>query len=212
MSGRSPILVWVALAVALSTHGAAQTVPLGYRIVAGDQRLDLTLQQDSPSAFHAVVVREPGSEQDEPRLRLAESLYPAPEAIARPSTCAADLSSDEPWWTGCDPRVPFALTASAVRFYLDQIAAFRRGQQPSRGRPLRSGAMRYEAIGSWESDVVIEDRSYRDVYVARLNLTWHVNCGELCGWAFSKQRIVVISRSGDVLAVVGDGRTPLAVS
>jgi hypothetical protein len=132
--------------------------------------------------------------------------------MGSPPRCGPEAPSENAWWTTCDPRLPYALTASAVRYYLDWIAALRRGQTPSRRRPLTSGRVRYESSGRWEADFHVAGERFADVYVARMQMEVHVSCGELCGWFFKKERLVVLSRAGDVLAVTGDGRTPVAVS
>lgn len=216
-----PALVALLLAVAGATvvpvAGSAQTLPAGYRIRVADQGADLLLVQDEPSAFHAVVERGAATAEEERFLHIAESLYPSRDSVlARGTPCAEADAAEHPWAASCslEPRMPYALTASAVRFHLDRIAAYRRGDFQGLTRPLRTGAMRYEAAGEWLPTFEMDGRRYTDVHVVRLTLTWRIRNGPewYASYSFTKNRIVVFSRGGDVLAVHGDGPTPLAVS
>jgi hypothetical protein len=209
-------LIGTALAVGLllvaPRAAFSQAVSADYRIWRPDQAVEFSLVQNEPAAFHAVVVRKAGVLEDEWRLRLAESIYPTRESLGAVPTCGPEALPENAWWTTCDPRLPYALTASAVRYYLDWIGALRRGDVQSRGQPLTSGTVRYEASGAWEADFQLDGDRFADVYVARLQLEVQMRCGHLCGWSFRKTRVVVLSRSGDVLGVNGDGRTAVAVS
>lgn len=211
------VLLAAAAIAAGPTAAAAQALPTGYRIRVADQAADLRLVQDQPSAFHAMVVRRAATAEGERFLRIAESLYPPRDAVvARGTSCAEVDATEHPWTASCslEPRMPHALTASAVRFHLDRIAAYRRGDFQGLTRPLRTGAMRYEAAGEWLPAFELEGRRFTDVHVVRLSLTWRIRNGPewYASYSFTKDRIVVFSRGGDVLAVHGDGPTPLAVS
>jgi hypothetical protein len=206
----SLVVALAALAIALPAF--AQTVPDGYRIHAPDRTIDLSLRQDTPSAFHVVIVRRAGAAEDEWRLRLAESVHPSRDSSSSPQSCLPGDTVTNAWRPGCRPPVPTALTATVVRQHIDWIAALRRGDAPSRGQPLQSASLRYEATGQWESEIELAGRRYADVYVARLRLMFRGYCGFLCGWSFAKDRVVVVSRAGDVLAVTGDGPTQVKVS
>ena len=213
---RALLLLSGAAVAGSAAQASAQALPAGYRVRVEDQALDLTLRQDEPSAFDAVIVRRPASPDDERFLRIAESLYPPRDSVSGARVCPDDAPGEYAWAASCslEPRLPYALTASAVRFYLDRIAAYRRGDFAGLPRRLRHGAMRYEASGEWMPVFEIGGRRFADVHVTRLSLTWRIRNGPewFATYVFTKERVVVFSRAGDVLAVHGDGRTPVAVS
>lgn len=199
----------VLILVSVPLPSMAQTVPVGYRIHVPDRTVELALVQDSPSPFHAVITRSAGSADDEWRLRLAEAVHPAGDSLPSLRWCVSRDTAAGPWRPGCRPPVPQALTATVVRQYLDWIAALRRGDPLSgHGLPLSASvSLGYEATGHWETEFGLEDRRYADVYVVRLRLQARTR-----GWAFTKDRVVVLSRAGDVLAVTGDGPTIVIIS
>jgi hypothetical protein len=188
--------------------GAAQTLPLGYHIWPPDQSLDLTLHQNWPSAFHALIRRDAPTPEDERRVRLAESLYPAADST-RARACPEKRAADNLWEVSCasQPVSPFALTAGAVKHYIALIARYRSGDFGEVRTPPISGSMEYHASSRLESDFQIRDQRFTDVHVVTLRLHWQLEFGPFSGYSFRKQRVVVFSRSNDVLAVEGDGRT-----
>jgi hypothetical protein len=42
-------------------------------------------------------------------------------------------------------------------------------------------------------------KSFNNVYVANMTLTWGQVCGSLCGSGFTRNKIVVMSPSGEIL-------------
>jgi hypothetical protein len=190
----------------MPSAGAAQTLPAGYHIWPPDQSLDLNLPQ-WPSPFHAVIDRDTPTPEDEQRIRVAESLYPAADST-RARRCPG-RAAENLWEESCTSRTvsPFALTAGAVKHYIDLVAGFRRGDfGEARTAPI-SGSMEYHASSRAESEIQLRDQRFRDVHVVTLRLRWSLTFGPFSGYSFAKQRVVVFSSSNDVLAVEGDGGT-----
>src|SRR5262245_27764852 len=158
MNRRTPAFALLATLATVLSQAAAQTLPAGYHIWQPDQSLDLTLRQDSPSPFHALIRRDTPTPEDEHRVRLAESLYPAADST-RARGCPGKRATENFWEENCTSQrmSPFALTASAVRHYIDLIASFRRGNFGELRTTPISGSVEYHASSRLESGFQIRE-------------------------------------------------------
>lgn len=145
-------------------------------------------------------------------LGIAEATYPARATLIRialenayemgPDTTDADL-----WWCHGpgESRVPYAVTAGALGHYLRLSELYRERKFREAGtRPVFSSDLVYRAAIGYRDRYTLEPVEYRDVYVAQLTLAWVYDDGTFTPYT-EGHRVVVLTRSGDVLAVDGDG-------
>jgi hypothetical protein len=124
--------------------------------------------------------------------------------------------TDEPlWWfrTFDGVRIPYAITGAALPYYLGVIEAFMAGDfSPAGGIVMKKTTLKYSAEVEHLESFSHEGRTFQDVDVVSLSLSWSQYCGGECAMGFGKERVVVFGPDGGVLAVFGDGETPYIVS
>lgn len=117
------------------------------------------------------------------------------------------------WWvrTFDGIRIPQAITRDAVVYYLDLSRAFQSGDFSGSIQQI-SSRFTYRADLTWQESYSLDGRSYRNVLVATMDLSWSNYCGSLCALSFSKRRVVVMDPRGTILRVSGDGPVSFWVS
>jgi hypothetical protein len=207
------------IAVALPDRvvGPTRKVPVGYYRSQLATRIELPedLHWDGP---YAVLIERKGPRR---YLRMAETVLPAREvvvaAIAETHFRLWEEPSDSDlWWTGWADgvRLPYAVNALAVSYYLDASKALRRrdfsgiqspdaapGDEPFR---LESSEFTYRANATYYDHYDRDGQDFRNVFVAQLGLSWRASPGLGVGMAFTLGRVVVMDADGGVVAVFGD--------
>ena len=160
------------------------------------------------------IVRSFRDEREAAMLRRAEDVYPSADEmaarVAREPRFFAQFAplEDEPlWWDSAYGRIKAVsvITARAVRYYYDLSQDFRTNPQrriPGWGRWITN--LRYIATINHHEEYARGQETFRDVYVADLNLTWSQRCGGLCGAGYGRNKVVVLDRQGNVLAMFLD--------
>ena len=141
--------------------------------------------------------------------------YPAREDVLAVATdWIGDIPEADLWWydTVSGVRVPFAITKEAVDYYSDLIAQWKKDPHGYGSIVWLSATFKYKADVQPFSRYEAAGHVFTDVNVVHLVLKWSAFCGPMCAHAFTKERIVVLNANGDVLAIIGDGTTPLFVS
>ncbi len=171
--------------------------------------------------FHLKILRSYGDDKEGKLLLLAETAQPPRDdviAAIQPGAGAQSIGAEvgQPlwWYASFDGiRVPWAVTSDAIAYYVGVIDSFREGDfGPSAGVAMQKAALTYEADIKRVSHIEMEGKAFDDVYVAHLVLGWSQYCGSECAMAFFKERTVVLTDSGNVLAIFGDGKTKYVVS
>jgi hypothetical protein len=120
-----------------------------------------------------------------------------------------DLPDGEPkWWTGPTQSILTSelVTTEAVLYYYNISQALRdnQGKLKDSSFGFLSSNLKYEA---WIVKMDVYERSgksFQSVYVANLTLTWGQHCGVLCGSGFTRNKIVVMNPSGEILEMFLD--------
>lgn len=162
---------------------------------------------------HHVRIRRVALTFEERRaLEAAERADPPRDSVLAAMRHRSQVSfPTEPrlWWAS-DPgavRWPYAITDAAVRYYLAVGSAFRAGDfRETRGLRMSSTRLRYTATVERHAEVTLQERTFRDVYVVRLELGWSEFCGNLCAKSLLADRTVIVSPAGEVLLIDGDGK------
>jgi len=147
-------------------------------------------------------------------LEVAEATYPPRDslivrAIERGTEVGSDSARTPLWWIdglGVS-RVPYAVTAGALRHYVGLTDKFRRHNYAGAWENnLFWTELRYGASISHRDTYYTEGSTLTNVYVAEMNLAWGFDDGVFEPGSLA-HRIVVLSPSGDVISVEGDGDT-----
>ena len=174
--------------------------------------------ENSPHLNYPILIkREYGSPYEEKLLAKAEALYKNPEPIQADllkqwgyfAQKSVVLPDGEPkWWAGTSSTILSTelVSTEAVLYYYKISQEFRNNAGKLKENSFRflSSSLKYDAsIKKWE---VYErpNRSFRNVYVANMTLTWAQICGDLCGSGFTRNKVVVMSLNGEILEIFLD--------
>lgn len=164
------------------------------------------LQQDAP--FQVDIQRTTADSTAARLLRIAELVPPQTD------TPTPDSEVTMNWWSTYfdGVRVAQAVTEDAVRYYMQLIEDFGRGDfSGANGIPMQSASFRYHAMIEPHQAYRYAGHGFEDVYVAHLQLQWSNLCGSLCAMQFESERRVVLTREGEVLGVFGDNDPPAVI-
>ncbi len=174
--------------------------------------------EESRDANYPILIkREFGSPAGEKLLAKAESLYKNPEGfdlvLFKGWRHIADensvLPDGEPqWWSGTSTGILATdlVTTQAVLYYYNVLQTLREKQ----GKLKETSATYSSANLDYKSSIKKMDvyeragKTFRDVYVANMTLTWGQVCGGLCGFGFTRNKIVVMSANGEILEMFLD--------
>jgi hypothetical protein len=162
---------------------------------------------------HSVQIRRVARTPEEHRaLEAAERADPPRDSVLAAMRYRSQESAPtDPrlWWASgsAGVRWPYAITDAAVRYYLAVGRAFRAGDfREVGGQRMSSSSLRYIATTERRAEITVQERTFRDVYVVRLQLAWNEYCGTLCARNISAERTVIVSPVGEVLLIEGDGK------
>lgn len=174
--------------------------------------------EDSKDAKYPILIkREYSSPDEEKLLAKAEALYKNPEKveaelltqwgyIAQESVILPD--GKPKWWSGSFSTIlaTDVVTTEAVLYYYNISHAFRNNQGYVNGNLFKflSSSLKYDASIKKMDVYERAGRSFRNVYVANMTLTWGQVCGGLCGSGFTRNKIVVMSQSGEIFEMFLD--------
>jgi hypothetical protein len=170
--------------------------------------------------FNVSIKRLTKSPGENRALTAAEAAYPPRADVMKAMEAAhfkldAEPSDTQLWWSSSfdGVRIAYAITADAVRYYLNLSEAFRQNKFKEVGtRGMERSGLTYSASVSKVDTITIDGRNFRDVYVVEMSLSWWDYCGSLCAMNFERSRKVVVNLDGTVLTVFGDGTPEVIVS
>lgn len=183
----------------------------GYSIAENEISDSLpVISQKNKNSFRVNTSRKFANKEEERLLKIAEVVYPTAEE--KQTKCAKLIlgnPSNVNWACGSfdNVLVPYAITKSAVIYYLKMTDDFRKGKSK-----MKTSALNYSAEIKFQPSYEIKEEKFTDVYVVSMKLGWSNVCGDLCALIFSKDRTVVLDKNGKILFVDGDGETPVMVS
>lgn len=160
------------------------------------------------------IARSYANLTEETMLRKAEAVYPAPPVMIHqlfrtwggwPFGKLNDTL--EPLWgaPGNDEIMETeTVTARAVRYYYDVVLAAEKDRKMPSGVEVKATILDYQAAIRYLDRYKHGEDSYEGVYVANLDLMWSFRCGGRCGMGFARNKIVVLGRNGEVIALYLD--------
>ncbi len=222
---------WLVVAYMFGASASAQ--PAGYHIGAAVVLPDSLAEVLARGRFRASVLRVAGNADDARLIAMAEQLYPTPDAVIataktsdernRLLATAAGVSLNrlrvaqrpagnqvDRWWLDAfdETWIPFAVTASAVDYYLGRVHDYAAGRSPF-GFSATDGADH----GSFSYTARVKPSSEPGIArIVELHLRWDYWCGMLCGMGFAHTRRVFFDAAGRAVRLEGDGRPEVVVS
>jgi hypothetical protein len=173
----------------------------------------VTKNQDAHKVTIERVTKNAGERK---ALQIAESTYPEKSTIQkdcprlRETDPAIRKLDSRRWWceTSGGILIPYAITRSAVAYYVDISDKLRLGKLAEAGQiKMRSSSLRYNAVVVPRATYTVDETVFSNVYEITMALGWEQYCGPRCAMSFSLERTVIISQIGEVLLVKGDERT-----
>jgi len=159
---------------------------------------------------HQVTIRREAKDDTERRLIATAEAAPPPADDVRKAAGEATLPDTEKlWWykEELGLRIPYAITGDAVAYYTNLVKTY--AKQTFNRYVAPSSAVEYQAGVKAHAEFTHDGKSFRDVRVVTLKLTFTQNfCATGTeGMSFTKERVVILDATGKVLHIAGDGPT-----
>jgi hypothetical protein len=178
----------------------------------------LTVKELNRSGQHKVKIsRHFDNEKEERLLRIAEAAYPRDREIRQNSRIRIEQppGNERLWWCSSfdGVRIPYAITKSAVAYYLEVSEEFgkKNPREPFWTR-MSDSSLTYSARLLHKESYRVGKSVFRNVYLVSMELEWSQYCGSLCAMAFKTSRTVVLTETGVVLFIENDRCAPYIVS
>lgn len=184
-----------------------------------DLKKQIPITVDTNENHEIEIARQFSNATENKYLKTAEAVYPNASGIAgklfKNWSYWSQSHTDPPlgemqWWTGYSDTIlsTEVVTTSAVVYYYDVSQKLR-----SNSNKVKENSFTfYHTNLKYDSSIKKFDKyehsgkSYDDVYVADMNLTWGQVCGGLCGHGFTRNKIVVLDKKGRVLDLFLDAK------
>jgi hypothetical protein len=174
--------------------------------------------EDSRDAKYPILIKRAyGSPGEEKLLAKAEAVYQNPETSTLrllkdwgrfADKNAASPAGEPKWWSGEVDTILGAdvVTTEAVIYYynISQELRNKNGILKANTFTFFSSSLKYEASIKQVDAYERAGKSFTNVYVANMTLTWAQVCGGLCGFGFTRNKIVVLSPSGEIVGMFLD--------
>ena len=167
----------------------------------------------NPAKHQIMIRREAADQQQSAMIAAAEAAHPAKETLKQAAGEAAVPAGEKVWWyeEQLGIRIPCAITADAVAYYSDLVGKY--GKQVLQRYVEPSSRLDYHAGVKFHRDFKIGDKSFNNVHVVTLKLTFSQNFTATMteGMRFEKERVVILDATGKVLHISGDGPTEVPI-
>jgi hypothetical protein len=178
-----------------------------------DLKIELPQTSDSKGQFKMEMTRTFADSNEDAMLKKAEAVYSGPSNSVENIFRSLDYWANEfpkqmePVWgmRGNDNiQQASIVTARAVRYFYDLTLAERKNPRLETGFTAEQSSLKYNASIKLVDKYTHKNDTFEDVYVADMTLEWGFNCGGLCGMGFTRNKVVLLDRSGNVIAMFLD--------
>jgi hypothetical protein len=178
-----------------------------------DKDIDLPQTSQEEGPYKVEISRSVSSPTEEDLLKTAEAVYSSPSKMIEDVFRFPDNWANEPpqemapiWGMRGNDNIQSAnvVTARAVRYYYDLTLAVRQNPHLPSGFSAANTDLKYTASIKHFDHYSHNKDSFENVYVADLTLEWGFVCGGLCGMGFTRNKLVVLNRNGEVVAMYLD--------
>jgi hypothetical protein len=167
----------------------------------------------NPAKHQVVIQREAADKKQSAMIAAAEAAPVPKEALRKAAGEGAAPAGDKVWWyqEQLGIRIPYALTGDAVAYYAELVGKY--GKQAFNRYIEPSSSLNYQAGVKFHKEFKLDDKSFKDVHVVTLKLTFDQNfaASQTEGMHFQKERVVVLDAEGKVLHISGDGPTEVPI-
>lgn len=211
-----PTILAVALLSCLPAIGSAAPAgpPPGYFIDWAAAAAEPPRPREETSGEYACIIRRSAPDSTSARLlSIAECAYPPRNLLAglaaeKGYEIGSDTARVPLWWCRGtnERRIPYAATRGALEHYLKITEKYRDREyrEPGTWRIFTSELV-YHATIAWREEFAVSERSFHDVWVANVAMSWTYDDGTFLPLVTAR-RTVVLSPGGEILAVDGDGQ------
>ncbi|HEY4838650.1 MAG TPA: hypothetical protein VIH72_08590 [Candidatus Acidoferrales bacterium] len=180
-----------------------------------DLKIELPETNENEAPFKMQIARSFNGSYEEEMLKKAEAVYLTPsksfeedfkslyywaEEVPKEMTPIGGTPAND------DIKQTNVVTARAVRYYYDLTIAERKNPHLPSGLTAQQTNLKYDASIKHFDQYSHNKDKFEDVYVADLTLEWGFNCGGLCGMGFTRNKLVVLDREGNVIAMFLDAK------
>jgi len=156
---------------------------------------------------YTVIIERSSMSSDEAALiQRAENVYPPNDQVL--AAYVGDIPNPVPeklwWYTTADSiQIPYALTGDSVEYYRQLVDQWKEASFA----PYIVASLKYTA--GVQSGQVFQcgTETFQNVSVVTMHMAWFCWRNPMNAVGFSKDRLTVFSAEGEILAVVGDGRS-----
>lgn len=167
--------------------------------------------------YSILIKREYASADENKLLAKAETLYKNPDRVdlellknwqynAEPDVILPD--GEPKWWSRPVDTIQateFVSTGAVLYYYnISQALRSKNGKLKENSFKFWSSTLIYDASIKKVEMYQRSGKSFNNVYVANMTLTWEQVCNALCGFGFTRNKIVVMSPSGEILEMFLD--------
>jgi hypothetical protein len=208
-----------ALSLLIPSLGRAGS-PTGYYVDSVEVRSEPpVVRHESGGEYNIIVARVAPDSIMSHLLAIAECAYPPRSLLAGlAATNGYEIGSDTAkvplWWCNGirERRIPWAATRGALEHYLALTQKYRDNDFHVPGvYPVFTSELTYRATIARRDAFALGNRSFYDIYVADVELSWMYDDGTV--WPrFTASRRVILTPEGEILVVDGDGQGTEAVS
>lgn len=204
-----------AMSYAKALQAFALSKPGAWFVYEPDLKIELPNvdQTISVNSYKIKIDRSFKNADEEAMIKKAEAVYGAQfryiDSMRSSPESWADRLPDEiaPLWgeVGNDNvMMTDVITASGIKYYYD-LSISAREHRPFRNVfQMRGTSLKYTAAAKHYDEWEHANTKYHDVYVADLNLEWSSICGGLCGIGFTRNKLVVFDKKGNVIQMYLD--------
>jgi hypothetical protein len=177
-----------------------------------DMGIELPQTSEKEGPYKIEISRSFSDSREEAMLRKAEAVYSGPGKMAMDEFRSLGNWNEPPdetaplWGMRGNDNIESiqVVTARAVRYYYDLTLAARQNPHLPSGFDALATDLEYAAVIKHFDHYSHNKDRYENVYVADLTLKWGFGCSGLCGMGFTRNKVVVLDRKGDVLAMYLD--------
>ena len=209
----SALMAWVAFPEPIAAAMLPDSKPIEWPIDATKHQVTIRREATDDKQTAMIAAAEAAQPSKEVLRKLADARDGNNQPGLTQPKQAAPPAGDKVWWykEELGIRIPCAITGDAVAYYSELVGKY--GKQALTRHTQPSSSLVYHAGVKFHKDFKLDDKSFNDVHVVTLKLTFSQNfvATQTEGMQFEKERVVILDAKGKVLHISGDGPTEVPV-
>lgn len=190
-----------------------------WTIMTDELTKEIPVNSKSEGAHKVEISRQFADPIEDKLLKIAEAVYPNPKENKAElfknwryySQQTITLPLGEPrWWSGSFDTILSTriVTTGAVLYYLEVTDKLKNNNNMLKEESFtfQNTNLKYWSFIKKFEKYERNGKTFENVYVADINLTWGQICGGLCGHGFTRNKVVVLNEKGNVLDLFLDAK------